>query len=484
LKEGKSEMSMFQDIPVDVGVIYEGERIRRKDMQVELGGPDVKEKFELARVKKPEEVEDGKITIIGPDIKDMEGGKSYPLGILIEVSGAKLEPELEGVIERRIHQYCNYIEGFMHLNQRYDIWLRLSKKSFQKGFNSFQLLGKVLHRLFKSELPIIEKLQITFITDPEKIKPIYNEALKIYEERDARARGLKDEEVDKFYGCVLCQSFAPTHCCVITPQRYSNCGAISWFDGRASASIDPKGPVFEIDKGEILDPVKGEFSGVNEAVKKRTMGEIQRVWLYTGFGYPHTSCGCFEAVAFYIPEVDGLGIVHRGYSGVAVNGLPFSTIADSTAGGRQVDGFHGISIEYMRSPKFLQADGGYSRVVWMPKEVKERVKNFIPSDLVDKIATEEDAKTIDELKAFLRAKNHPIVQRWKEEAAVAVVEAIPAEGREEKAAELEQAPAVPAITAATLPITAGGFRIILKDAKIYARRVIIHTVRSEKPEKR
>ena len=484
MKEGKSEMSMFQDIPVDVGVIYEGERIRRKDMQVELGGPDVKEKFELARVKKPEEVEDGKITIIGPDIKDMEGGKSYPLGILIEVSGVKLEPELEGVIERRIHQYCNYIEGFMHLNQRYDIWLRLSKKSFQKGFNSFQLLGKVLHRLFKSELPIIEKLQITFITDPEKIKPIYNEALKIYEERDARARGLKDEEVDKFYGCVLCQSFAPTHCCVITPQRYSNCGAISWFDGRASASIDPKGPVFEIDKGEILDPVKGEFSGVNEAVKKRTMGEIQRVWLYTGFGYPHTSCGCFEAVAFYIPEVDGLGIVHRGYSGVAVNGLPFSTIADSTAGGRQVDGFHGISIEYMRSPKFLQADGGYSRVVWMPKEVKERVKNFIPSDLVDKIATEEDAKTIDELKAFLRAKNHPIVQRWKEEAAVAVVEAIPAEGREEKAAELEQAPAVPAITAATLPITAGGFRIILKDAKIYARRVIIHTVRSEKPEKR
>ena len=477
-------MSMFKDIPVDVGVIYEGERIRRKDMQVELGGPDVKEKFELVRVKKPEEVEDGKITIIGPDIKDMEEGKSYPIGILIEVSGAKLAPELEGVIERRIHQYCNYIEGFMHLNQRYDIWIRLSRKSFQKGFNSFNLLGKVLHRLFKSELPIIEEMQATFITDPEKIKPLYDEALKIYEERDARARGLKDEEVDKFYGCVLCQSFAPTHCCVITPQRYSNCGAISWFDGRASAGIDPKGPVFEIDRGEILDPVRGEFSGVNEAVKKRTMGEIQRVWLYTSFGYPHTSCGCFEAVAFYIPEVDGIGIVHRGYSGLAVNGLPFSTIADSTAGGRQVDGFHGISIEYMRSPKFLQADGGYSRVVWMPKEVKERVKNFIPPDLVDKIATEEDAKTIDELKAFLKSKNHPVVQRWKEEAAVAVVGAIPAEGGEEKAAELEQAPAVPAITAATLPITFGGFRIILKDAKIYASKVIIRAVKSEKPEKR
>jgi len=469
-------MSMFKDIPVDVGVIYEGERIRRKDMYVELGGPDIKEKFELTKVKKSEEVEDGKVTIIGSDIKDIEEGKAYPFGILVEVAGAKLEPELEGVVERRIHAYCNFIEGFMHLNQRYDIWLRLSKKSFQKGLNSFDYIGKVLHRLFKSELPIIEKMQVTFITDVEKVRGIYDEALQIYEARDARARGLKDEEVDKFYGCVLCQSFAPTHCCVITPQRYSNCGAISWFDGRAAAGIDPKGPVFTIEKGELLDSVKGEYSGVNEVVKKRTLGEITQVCLYTAFGYPHTSCGCFEGVAFYIPEVDGFGIVHRGYKDVTVNGLPFSTLADSTAGGRQVDGFHGISIEYMRSPKFLQTDGGWDRVVWMPKEVKERVKDFIPAELADKVATEEEAKTIDELKAFLKEHNHPIMERWKEEV-IAVEEAVTAEAREE-------APLMPVATAGTLPITAGGFKIILKDAKIYAKKVIIRSMKGEKSEKR
>jgi len=468
-------MSMFEDIPVDVGVIYEGERIRRKEMYVELGGPKIKEKFELARVRKPEEIEDGKVTIVGPDLKDMEEGKSYNFGILIEVAGPQLEPELEGVIERRIHEYCNFIEGFMHLNQRYDIWLRVSKKSFQKGLNSFQYIGKVLYRLFKSELPIIEKMQVTFLTDPEKVKVLYEEALKIYEARDARARGLKDEEVDKFYGCVLCQSFAPTHVCVITPQRYSNCGAISWFDGRAAARVDPKGPVFPIEKGELLDPVKGEYSGVNEAAKKKSLGEITRVWLYTAFGYPHTSCGCFEGVAFYIPEVDGFGIVHRGYREVTVNGLPFSTLADSTAGGRQVDGFHGISIEYMRSPKFLQADGGWNRVVWMPKEVKERVKDFIPKEVVDKIATEEDAKTVDELKAFLKERGHPVVEQWKEEA-VAAEEAVPEEA--------EEFPAVPIATAATLPITAGGFKIILKDAKIYAKKVIIRRMKSEKSKKR
>jgi acetyl-CoA decarbonylase/synthase complex subunit beta len=465
-------MSMFKDIPVDVGVIYEGERIRRNDMQVELGGPSIKEKFELAKVRPMEAIEDGKVTIIGPDLKYMKEGGAYPLGILVEAAGSTLDPQLEGVIERRIHGYLNYIEGFMHLNQRYDIWIRLGKKAFQKGLNSFEYIGKVLYTLFKSELPIIEKVQITFITDPEKVKEMYPVAMEDYETRDAKARGLKDEEVDKFYGCVLCQSFAPSHVCVITPQRYSNCGAISWFDGRASAQIDPKGPVFAIERGELINAEKGEFSGVNAAVKKRTLGDIDQVWLYTAFDHPHTSCGCFEAVAFYIPEVDGLGVVHRSFKGVAVNGLPFSTLADSTAGGRQVDGFHGMSIEYMRSKKFLAADDGWNRIVWLPKEVKERVKDFIPADVVDKIATEEDVKNIDDLKAFLKEKNHPVVARWTE--AAAVEEAAPAE------AQAEEGAMMPVATAATLPIMAGGFKIILKDAKIYAKKVIIRSMKDEK----
>ena len=464
-------MSMFEDIPVDVGVIYEGERIRKNDMQVELGGPKVKEKFELAKVKPLDQIEDGKVTIVGPDLKDLAEGTSVPFGILVEVAGATLDAGLEGVIERRIHGYLNYIEGFMHLNQRYDIWVRLGKKAFQKGLTSFEHIGKVLYRLFKSELPIIEKAQITFITDPAKIQEMYPAALQEYESRDAKARGLKDEEVDKFYGCVLCQSFAPSHVCVITPQRYSNCGAISWFDGRASASIDPKGPVFAIERGELINAEKGEFSGVNEAVKKRSLGDVSQVWLYTAFDHPHTSCGCFEAVAFYIPEVDGFGVVNRSFRGVTVNGLPFSTLADSTAGGRQIDGFHGMSIEYMRSKKFLAADDGWNRVVWLPKEVKERVKDFIPAEVVDKIATEEDAQNIDSLKTFLKEKNHPVVARWTE---AAVEEAAPAEATEEEGAMM------PVATAATLPITAGGFKIILKDAKIYAKKVIVRSMKNEK----
>jgi len=448
--------SMFKDIPVDVGVVYEGERIRKKDMYVELGGPKIEHKFELFRVRPLDEVEDEKIEIIGPDLKEMEEGKSYPFGILIEAAGKEMEELFEGVMERRIHEYCNYVQGFMHLNQRYDIWCRVGKRSFQKGFDTLKWLGKVLIRLFKSEFPMIEKIQVTFITDPEKIVEPYNEALKIYEARDARVRGMRDEDVDVFYGCTLCQSFAPTHCCVITPERYANCGAISWLDGRAAVAIDPKGPIFEIPKGECLDPWKGEYSGANEALAKKTFGAVNRVWLYTAFGYPHTSCGCFEAAAFYIPEVDGLGIVHRGFKGVTVNGLTFGQIADSTAGGRQVDGFHGLSIEYMRSRKFLQVDGGWERIVWLPSELKERVKDAIPPDLIDKIATEKDVGSVDELKQFLEEKGHPVVERWKE------LEIAEAE------AAAEEAKVIPEELAAVT-----GIPISLTNVRIYAKKLII-----------
>ena len=462
-------MSMFEDIPVDVGVIYEGERIRRNNMQIELGGPKQPAKFELVRAKKMDEIEDEKVTIIGPDLKDLPEGGNVPFGIYVEVAGKDIEEDLEGVTERRIHEYMNFIEGIMHLNQRYDIWIRVSKKSFQKGLNSFTIVGKVLARLYKSELPFIEKIQITFITDPAKVKEMYDNAMEVYEARDAKARGMKDDEVDTFYGCTLCQSFAPTHMCVITPQRYSNCGSISWFDGRASAQVDPKGPVFAIEKGEMLDAEKGEWSGINETIKQKTLGAVNRVWMYTGFGYPHTSCGCFEGLAFYIPEVEGYGIIDRGTKGVAVNGLPFSTLADSTAGGRQVDGFHGISIEYIRSPKFLEADGGWDRVVWMPQSVKDRVKEFMPTAAIENVATENDAKTIDELKEFLKEKNHPVLKRWKEE-----------EPEEAVATESEEAAEGTVFPVSSATVAAGGFKIIFKNAKIHAEKVII---KREKPKR-
>jgi len=400
----------MSEFHVDMGPQYEGQAIRKENVQVEFGGPKIPHKFELVTLKGLDEVEHEKIEIIGPDIADMKEGTNSPLAILIDVAGEELEKDMEPVFERRIHMYSNYIEGLWHVAQRNDIWLRLDKAAFKKGLNSLREIGEMLIFLFTSELDIIEKISVTFITDGEKVKELLPNALEVYEARDARARGLGDEDVDEFYGCTLCQAFAPTHICFITPERIANCGAISWFDGRAAYKLDAEGPVFAVPKGELLDAVRGEYAGVNAVAQEKSLGSVEEVYLYSSFGRPHTSCGCFQSICFYIPEVDAFGIVYRDFVGESVIGLPFSRMAGETSGGRQVEGSCGMGLEYLRSPKFFQADGGLRRVVWMPKEIKERYKDAIPEDLYDKIASEEDVKNTDELTEFLGRVGHPWVK--------------------------------------------------------------------------
>lgn len=465
---------MFEDIPVDVSPMYEGERIRSANMFVELAGP---KSIGAELVQVEDNVEDGKIEVKGPELADMKEGEIYPLGIMMQIQGEKLEKELEGVIERRTHELCNYVKGFMHLNQRDQIWCRVSKEAKDAGFK-LEHLAKALSILFREEFPIIEAISVTILTDEAEVKSFLEIAKAQYEERDARARELSDEDVDVFYGCVMCQSFAPTHVCVVTPDRTALCGAINWFDCRAAAKMDPEGPIFEIEKGEILDDVKGEYENVNAVVADRSQGTFDRVYLHSVFEYPHTSCGCFEAVAFYLPELDGIGIVDRDFKGETPLGIPFSAMAGQCSGGKQVEGFTGLSLEYMRSPKFLQADGGYERIVWLPKEIKDSVIEFIPEDMVEKIPTEEDVSSIKDIREFLEEKNHPILERLKTTEEVVPeeesVEEISEEGEELEMIGMGDVPLEPVVYAPEMSVpTSTGMKIIFKNAKIYAEKVII-----------
>ena len=405
---------MAGEFHADIGPQYEGEVIRKEDLYIEFGGPKVPNKFELATVKSLDEIENEKIEIIGPDIADLKpydeekGGGSYPIGILVDVAGGQLDKDAEAIIERRIHMFTNMIEGWYHMNQRQDVWMRISKDCYKKGFTSLKELAEIYIMLYTSEMPIIEKIQVTIITDGNKVKELLPHALQVYAARDERVRKLNDEDVDTFYGCILCQSFAPTHCSIITPNRIANCGAINWFDGRAAAKIDPEGPIFAIPKGELLDPIRGEYSGVNKVEAEKSLGNYDRVYLYSAFEHPHTSCGCFEAIVYYIPEVDAFGVVHREFKGETVIGETFSHMAGETSGGKQIEGRLGTGLQQLRSPKFIQADGGLSRIVWMPKELKERFKDALAAKgLYDKIASEEDVKNVDELLAFLEKVGHP-----------------------------------------------------------------------------
>ncbi len=399
---------MAEEIQLDISPMYEGERIRKEDLWVEMGGPKA-DGFELTLAASMDEVEDGKVTIIGPDLKDVKEGSTIPFGMIFKVAGEKIEKDLESIIERRNHALLSYISGLMHLNQRYDIWMRLGKSLQKKGVTSWEQIFKPVINLYKAEMPFIEKMEVTIVTDPAKVKEELEKAMLVYKARDERAKGLHDEDVDVFYGCTLCQAFAPTSACVVTPDRPSLCGAITWFDGRAAAKVDPEGPQFPIPKEGLKDPITGEYESINQMAAKRSGGEYTVMKLYTFFDAPHTSCGCFETIGFYMPEVDGIGIADRDFKGAAPNGLPFSTMAGQTGGGKQVVGFLGMGVLYYFSPKFLQADGGWRRIVWMSKRLKERVKEGIPAEMYDKIATEDDAKDLESLKKFLLKVDHPVV---------------------------------------------------------------------------
>ncbi|NMC06569.1 MAG: CO dehydrogenase/CO-methylating acetyl-CoA synthase complex subunit beta [Candidatus Lokiarchaeota archaeon] len=470
-------------MPTGVGPVYEGERIRGDQTFVEMGGPKQEMKFELVRVVSAEKIKDGQVTIIGPDIPELKEGANIPLGIVIEISGTKLETDLEGVMERRIHEFTNYIEGVMHLNQRYDIWERVSKAAVKKGFNSFKFIGTILIRLYKAELPIVEKAQVTIYTDKDKMKPAYDDAMKIYAARDEKVRGMNDESVGDFYGCVLCQSFAPTHCCIVTPERTGLCGAINYFDARASARVDPKGPNFAIAKGKTINENLGEFEGVNATLDKRSLGEVKRVALYSAMEVPHTSCGCFEAIVFAIPEVGGMGIVDRNFKGSAINGLPFSSMANQTGGGKQVAGFHGVAINYLTSKKFLRADGGWNAIVWMPAKVKERIKNGIPAEILPKVATENDVSDLEALVKFMKEKGHPLAAKLATPEPPAEAATVN-EGFAGAGTDVVPAGGIPVGTIQmAMPGVGGGmgFKIILKNAKIHAEKIIIKRMDAPSP---
>ncbi|CAD7772052.1 Acetyl-CoA decarbonylase/synthase complex subunit beta 2 [Candidatus Methanoperedenaceae archaeon GB50] len=466
---------MAEEFPFEMSPMYEGERIRKDDLYVELAGPKSKG-FELVRSADMSEVEDGKVTLIGPDLKDMEEGSTYPFAMIYRIAGEGVEPDIESIVERRNHDFQNYIQGYMHLNQRYDIWVRISKAAVEKGLESLKQIAEATMMMFKNELPFIEKIEATYITDLAEVEKELEEAKKVYEARDARTRDLHDEDVDTFYGCTLCQSFAPTNVCVVTPDRVSLCGAINWFDGRAAAKVDPEGPQFPIEKGEVIDEIGGEYSGVNEAAVRLSGGMYDRIKLHSFFEYPHTSCGCFEVVGFYMPEVDGIGWVDRDFKGTAPNGLPFSTMAGQTGGGRQVVGFLGIGINYFRSPKFLQADGGWKKVVWMPKALKDKVSDSIPESIA--VATEEDATDIESLKKFLIEKKHPVVETWtaEKEEEEKKEEAPPAAAPAEGAAPPSGIPTVAPMQMPSMTVsggTGGGLKIVLSNAKITVDKIIV-----------
>ncbi len=402
------------DIPCAFGPAFEGERVRGADLFVQCGGGKT-QCTELVKSADMNEIEDGKIIIEGPDITDLKQGDTFPLAIYVQVAGREFQEDFEPILERQIHHLVNYIQGIMHIGQRDISWIRISKAGMEKGF-TLKDIGVVLHAKFHQEFEkILDKVQVTLFTKKEDVDKWTKIARDEYHTRDARVDSMTDESVETYYSCTLCQSFAPNHVCTVSPERTGLCGAYNWMDCRASYEINPTGPNQPIEKGECLDPKLGQWKGVNDFVYKASRGAVTHYNFYSLVIDPMTTCGCCECIAAMLPSCNGVMTVGRDYQGETPCGMKFTTLAGVMGGGASSPGFVGHSKYNITQGKFILGDGGLLRMVWMPKMLKEELKDRIiargeamgVSGFYDMIADETIGVTEEEILPFLQEKGHP-----------------------------------------------------------------------------
>ena len=402
-------------IPVAFAAAFEGEIIRKSDMHNEMWSSK-NPTAELVMMKDLAEVEDHKITIVGPDF-DTE--KELALVTFVEVAGKKMQVDFESVIERKFHAWFNYMEGVMHTGQRNQVRVRVSNAAFENGLR-LKDFAEVLYVMVKNEFEVVvDKCQVTIITDPVKAAEFRDEvAMPRYAQRDDRLASMTDEAVDRYYTCILCQSFAPAHCCVVTPERLGLCGAVSWLDAKATNELDPNGPCQPIFKEGCTDERTGRFDSVNKAIFESTHGAVENVTLYSILEDPMTSCGCFECICGIEPVSNGVIVVNREFKGMTPAGMTFGELASCTGGGVQTPGYMGHGRHFIASKKFVSAEGGIARIVWMPKELKDDVGERLNAtakellgieNFTDMVADETITTDCEELMSWLTEKGHPVL---------------------------------------------------------------------------
>ena len=403
-------------IPVAFAAAFEGEIIRKSDMHNEIWSAK-NPTAELVIMRELNEVEDHKISIIGPDFDE---AKELALATYVEVAGKKMQADFESVIERKFHAWFNYMEGVMHTGQRSQVRIRISNAAYEAGLR-LKDFAEVLYVMIMDEFDaVVDKCQITLITDAAQAEKFRDEmAMPRYNARDDRLASMTDEAVDRYYTCILCQSFAPAHCCVVTPERLGLCGAVSWLDAKATNELDPTGPCQIVPKERCIDEHLGRYEDVDEAVAKYSHGALEHVTLYSLFQDPMTSCGCFECICGVEPVSMGVVITCREHAGVTPLGMSFSEMASMTGGGVQTPGFMGHGKQFISSKKFIAAEGGPGRIVWMPKELKEAVRERLNATALELYGVENFTDMIadetvctedpEELMNFLAEKGHPVL---------------------------------------------------------------------------
>ena len=403
-------------LPVGYSPAFEDEVIGNADLRIQFGGKGVSA-FELLQIAAPDALPDGKVDVVGPELAELAGPGPVEFGLVVMAAGKKLEADFEAYLERQMHTFLNYASGIQHSGGKDAISIRISKAAAAHGL-TFQSLGRLLHTRFHEEFPdAIEKLQVLIITDGRSQAEWRAKAHDVHQLRLQRLASLTDNDVDEFYVCTNCRTFAPSNVSIISPERVSPCGKSSWLDAKASYTLNPAGARRPIKVGKALDPAKGIWEGTNKYAKTTTHGRISEVALYSIMHTPMSACGDFECMVVLIPEANGVMVVSHDDTSLTPAGITIDTFS-SVAAGEQIPGVVGIGKSHLLSPRFIAAEGGFKRVVWMSSTLKESLSEELKAvctregdpDLMDKIADERQVATVEQLISWLKEHRHPALE--------------------------------------------------------------------------
>jgi acetyl-CoA decarbonylase/synthase complex subunit beta len=320
-------------------------------------------------------------------------GEGSPIGLRLLVDDPTLDAPGAAELERSALSYLNLLRG-VRVESRDPLTLALDKDAACSPDH----LADVIRRGLRLEYPRLGPVEVQVITDPAKLNAL---APAVAAEKARRAREiarLRETDEEIIFACESCAPFSREHVCLTHPLRTPMCGR-RWTEMLVGARYmgvsagrpwrrrgRPENCCNVVPLGRALDPLKGEYEGLNEFVRTATQGRMQRVFLHSVREHPHSSCGCFAALAWWSDDLGGLGLMHRGFDGAAPDGSTWNSLANR-AGGKQQPGITGVGPDYLRSPKFLQGDGGWPAVKWMTQKLKDDLLEDVPE--VADIPTEE-----------------------------------------------------------------------------------------------
>jgi acetyl-CoA synthase len=248
-----------------------------------------------------------------------------------------------------------------------------------------------------------------------QIQSIREKAQTIYEKRDKRLGSLSDEDVDTFYTCNLCQTIAAGHLCVISPEHPGVCGAVDWMDARAAVSIQPVGSNKAVKKEGLLDAQIGQWESINQIARQESGGEITAYSLYSLMQDPGSACGDFECITAMLPLSNGIMVIEHTYEGMTPSGMDWAMLSEMVGAGTPIPGFLGHSKRALSTHKFISAEGGWRRIVWMNHALREELRPMLETlaaeegvpGFVDMIATEQNGESEEEILPYLEEAGHP-----------------------------------------------------------------------------